>query len=135
MVYIETMRLMAHYIDGLNGAYVIGPFSLAGLLMGATEAAIATVTEPELLHEVLRFCSGVISRYARELERAGADMLAILEPSASFLLFVARAVSRVCRPVPHADHRDALLRADPPRVCGQTTYLLGRDGGDGRPGS
>lgn len=121
MVYIETMRLMAHYIDGLNGAYVIGPFSLAGLLMGATEAAIATVTEPELLHEVLRFCSGVISRYARELERAGADMLAILEPSASFLSpeqfreFAGQYLTQIietlsCVPILH--------------VCGQTTYLL-----------
>ncbi len=86
MVYVETMRLMARYIDGLNGAYVIGPFSLAGLLMGATEAAMATMTEPGLLHQVLRFCSGVISRYARALERAGADMVVILEPSASFRL-------------------------------------------------
>jgi uroporphyrinogen decarboxylase len=85
MVYVETMRLMSRYIDALKGAYVIGPFSLAGLLMGATEAAMATVMEPDLLHQVLRFCSGVISRYARELERAGADTVAILEPSASFL--------------------------------------------------
>ncbi len=85
MVYVETMRLMSRYIDALKCAYVIGPFSLAGLLMGATEAAMATVMEPDLLHQVLRFCSGVISRYARELERAGADTVAILEPSASFL--------------------------------------------------
>ena len=84
-VYIETMRLMARYLDVLKGGYVIGPFSLAGLLMGASEAAMATVTEPELLHAVLRFTSGVVSRYARALERAGADTIAILEPSASFL--------------------------------------------------
>ncbi len=121
MVYVETMRLMANFLEGLKGAYVIGPFSLAGLLMGATEAAIATVTEPELLHEVLRFCSGVISRYARELERAGADTVAILEPSASFLSpkqfreFAGRYVREII---------ETLSSVPILHICGQTTPLL-----------
>lgn len=83
--FVETMRLMAQDLNTLRGGYVIGPFSLAGLMMGATEAAMATVTDPATLHAVLRFCSGVIARYARALEQAGADMIAILEPTASFL--------------------------------------------------
>ncbi len=121
MVYVETMRLMARYIDGLNGAYVIGPFSLAGLLMGATEAAMATMTEPGLLHQVLRFCSGVISRYARALERAGADMVVILEPSASFLSprqfreFAGRYVQEII---------GTLTTVPILHICGQTTPLL-----------
>lgn len=84
-VYIETMRLMARYLDVLKGGYVIGPFSLTGLLMGASEGAMATVMAPDLLHAVLSFSSGVIGRYARALERAGADAIAILEPTASLL--------------------------------------------------
>lgn len=120
-VYVETMRLMSRYMDTLNGGYVIGPFSLAGLLMGASEAAMASMTDPALLHAVLRFCSGVISRYARALARAGADMIAILEPSASFLSpalfreFPLRYLQEIintldCVPILH--------------VCGQTTHLL-----------
>lgn len=121
MVYVETMRLMARYIDGLNGAYVIGPLSLAGLLMGATEAAMATMTEPALLHQVLRFCSGVISRYARALERAGADMVVILEPSASFLSprqfreFAGRYLQEII---------GTLTTVPILHICGQTTPLL-----------
>ncbi|MFP3897163.1 MAG: uroporphyrinogen decarboxylase family protein [Anaerolineales bacterium] len=84
-VYIETMRLMARYLDVLKGGYVIGPFSLTGLLMGASEAAMATVMDPDLLHAVLSFASGVIGRYARALERAGADAITVLEPTASLL--------------------------------------------------
>jgi uroporphyrinogen decarboxylase len=120
-VYIETMRLMARYLDVLKGGYVIGPFSLAGLLMGASEAAMATVTEPALLHAVLRFTSGVVSRYARALERAGADMIAILEPSASFLS------PRHFREFAgqYLQETISTLRTVPIlHICGQTTHLL-----------
>jgi len=54
-VYIETMRLMSRYLDSIKGAYITGPFTLAGLLLGASEAAMATVTDPELMTAVLRF--------------------------------------------------------------------------------
>jgi uroporphyrinogen decarboxylase len=120
-VYIETMRLMARYLDVLKGGYVIGPFSLAGLLLGATEAAMATVMDPQLLHAVLRFSSGVVSRYARALERAGADMIAILEPTASFLSpaqfreFAGRYLQDII----------STLRTVPIlHVCGQTSNLI-----------
>ncbi|MCE5260182.1 MAG: uroporphyrinogen decarboxylase family protein [Chloroflexi bacterium] len=120
-VFVETMRLMSRYMDTLNGGYVIGPFSLAGLLMGASEAAIASVTDPALLHEVLRFCSGVISRYARALVRAGADMIAILEPSASFLS------PALFREFPLRYLQEIMSTLDCVsilHVCGQTTHLL-----------
>jgi uroporphyrinogen decarboxylase len=120
-VFVETMRLMSRYLDTLNGGYVIGPFSLAGLLMGASEAAIASVTEPELLHAVLRFCSGVISRYARALVRAGADMIAILEPSASFLS------PALFREFPLRYLQEIMSTLDTVsilHVCGQTTRLI-----------
>ncbi len=120
-VYIETMRLMGRYLDVLKGGYVIGPFSLAGLLLGASDAAMATVTDPQLLHAVLRFSSGVISRYARALERAGADMIAILEPTASFLSpaqfreFAGRYVREIISTL-----KTVLIL----HVCGQTSHLI-----------
>lgn len=120
-VFVETMRLMARHMDTLNGGYVIGPFSLAGLLMGASDAAIASVTNPELLHAVMRFCSGVISRYARALVRAGADMIAILEPSASFLspaLFREFPLRYLQEIINTLDCVSIL------HVCGQTTRLI-----------
>jgi len=120
-VYVETMRLMARYLDSIKGAYVTGPFTLAGLLMGASEAAMATVTDPELLTAVLHFASGVIARYARALERAGADIVCILEPTASFLSpqkfaqFAQPYITEIIQtlgtiPVLH--------------ICGQTTHLI-----------
>jgi len=120
-VYIETMRLMSHYMGGIKGGFVIGPFSLAGLLLGASDAAMATMDDPELLHAVLRFSSGVVSRYARALERAGADAIAVLEPSASFLSpqqfreFSGRYVAEVFGTLTSV----TILHA-----CGNTTRLL-----------
>ena len=120
-VYIETMHLMARYLDVLKCGYVIGPFTLAGLLMGASDASMATVMTPELLHQVLGFAAGVISRYARALDRAGADLIAILEPTASFLspkafkTFSGRYVSEII----------SSIQAIPVlHICGQTTKLI-----------
>ncbi|NLG80295.1 MAG: hypothetical protein GX492_10835 [Firmicutes bacterium] len=82
---IKTMELMKDRIDVPRGGYVIGPFTLAGLLMGASELATATITDPELVHGVVGFCKDVCVRYARALADAGADIIAILEPTATFL--------------------------------------------------
>ena len=82
---IRAMELMKERLDVPRGGYVIGPFTLAGLLMGASELAMATITDPDLVHGVVGFCTDVCVRYARALAAAGADMTAILEPTATFL--------------------------------------------------
>ncbi|MDI7247232.1 MAG: uroporphyrinogen decarboxylase family protein [Bacillota bacterium] len=82
---IRAMELMKERLDVPRGGYVIGPFTLAGLLMGASELAMATITDPDLVHGVVGFCTDVCVRYARALAAAGADMIAILEPTATFL--------------------------------------------------
>ncbi len=84
-VFIETVKLMKRHLNSWCGGYVIGPYTLAALMIGATETAIATIDNPALLHETLTFTTYVISRYANALANAGADMVAILEPSAVML--------------------------------------------------
>lgn len=84
-VFIETMKLMKRHLNVLCGGYVVGPYTLAALMMGATETAIATIENPQLLHETLTFTTYVIARYANALASAGADMVAILDPSAVML--------------------------------------------------
>ncbi len=83
--YIETMQMMAQNIpDCPKAGYVTGPFTLAGLLMGASEIAIATIENPDLVYAALELAEEVIARYAQELVRAGAEAIAILEPTATF---------------------------------------------------
>ncbi|NDJ76968.1 MAG: hypothetical protein GYB65_11995 [Chloroflexi bacterium] len=84
-VFIETVKLVKRHLNVWCGGYVIGPYTLAALMMGATETAIATIDNPDLLHETLTFTTYVITRYANALAAAGADTVAILEPSAVML--------------------------------------------------
>ncbi|MBN1901126.1 uroporphyrinogen decarboxylase family protein [Candidatus Sumerlaeota bacterium] len=85
--YVETVKLMCiGFPDSiLKGAYVIGPYSLAALLMGAEEAALATILSQEDMHAICRFTTEKIQEYIRLLIAAGAQVIGILEPSAVML--------------------------------------------------
>jgi len=120
-VFIETLRLMSQYLNILRGGYCIGPFTLAGLMIGATDVALATIENPDLLHKTLRFCTHVISRYAAALCQAGADIVAILEPTAvmlsprQFREFSGQYVAQIV---------DSLEAMPVLHICGNTTHLL-----------
>lgn len=85
--YVETLKLMSIGLPEsvLRGAYVIGPYSLAALLMGADEAALATLLKPDDLELVCQFTTEKIQEYVRLLIAAGAQAICILEPSAVML--------------------------------------------------
>ena len=85
--YVETTKLMSIGFpkEILRGAYVIGPYSLAGLIMGAGEAAMATILDPDKLTTLCEFTTEKIQEYVRLLIGAGAQIICILEPSAVML--------------------------------------------------
>jgi uroporphyrinogen decarboxylase len=119
-VFLETMRLLSRRLSVPKGAYVIGPFTLAGLMMGANDIALDTLDRPEVVHAVVNFAERVIIDYASALVGAGANLIAILEPTACFLSpqafreFSGRSVANIIR------HIDAIAVL---HVCGQTTNL------------
>ncbi len=84
---VQTMQLMNIGLpDSIaRGAYVAGPYSLAALIMGADEAAISTLLEPDKLHQLCRLATESIQQYIRLLIGAGAEVICILEPSAGML--------------------------------------------------
>jgi uroporphyrinogen decarboxylase len=85
--YVETMKLMRIGLPDsvLKGAYVTGPYTLAALMMGADEAAMATVLRADELHAVCEFTTERIQEYVRLLIAAGAQVICVLEPSAVML--------------------------------------------------
>ncbi len=105
------------------GGYVIGPFTLAGQLMGVTEAAMATLDDPEFVKGVVEVCYNAIERYAESLAAVGADPIVVLEPSAVMLSpsqfdeFSAPAIRRLVERVP------AMLIL---HVCGNSAHLVDR---------
>lgn len=84
--YVETVRLMKNLSQNiLHGAYVTGPYTLAGLIMGSDEAALASIMNTEYLHRICNIVTKKILNYADLLINAGADVICILEPSAVML--------------------------------------------------
>ena len=119
--YLDIIRMMKANLNILKGAYIIGPFTLAGLMIGATEIALATIDDPDLVHAAAEFSTGVIIRYAQALVEAGADMVAILEPTATFISpqafrnFSGQYVRRI------VDELDTISLL---HICGNTKHLI-----------
>ena len=118
--FVETVRLLARKLDIPVCAYVSGPFTLAGLMIGAGDIAMATIDSPQIVHATVNFCEHVIIDYAKALQKAGANMICILDPTAvmlspaAFSEFAGRSIENLVR---HLDTRTIL------HVCGNTEHL------------
>jgi len=106
--YVETVKLMSIGLPEkvMKGAYVTGPYTVAALIMGAQEAAMATVTKPKELHTLCDVMTDKIQEYVRLLISAGAEVICILEPSAvmlgpkqfhQFSTYYVRHINQSCR--------------------------------------
>ena len=85
-VFVETCKkLKIEFSDKWVLGYILGPFSIAGRLMGMTEISIALKLEPELVHQVLEKVTALIEKYAYALLDTGIDGLVILEPASGML--------------------------------------------------
>jgi len=121
-VFLETVRQLRAKLDTLVGAYVIGSFTLAGLMMGANDIALATIDAPDVVHATVNFCERVVIDYAKALQRAGGQVICILDPTAFFLSpeayweFAGASMRNVVR---HIDGGATVLH-----ICGNTTHLI-----------
>lgn len=66
-------------------AGVIGPYSLAGRLMGMTEIMMNCYIAPEMVHTTLEKATEFILSYIQEYKNAGADGVVMAEPAAGLL--------------------------------------------------
>jgi uroporphyrinogen decarboxylase len=123
VAYIKTMELMKRSISVPCAAYVAGPFTLAGLLMGASDIAMATITDPKLVHQTVKFAQSICIRYSHALAETGADMIVVLEPTATFLS--PRSFATFCgmyvREIIEAAGMAEMMIL---HICGDTKHLL-----------
>ena len=120
-VFPEVVTSLKEQSDAKICAYVCGPFTLAGLLMGATEILMASYDDGQSVKEISSFCEGIIKTYSKKLEDCGADAICILDPTAVMLSpdtfadfagdYVKRLVDELNVPV--------ILH-----ICGNTTHLI-----------
>ncbi len=124
--YVETIKLMRlNFSDKiLIGSYLTGPYTLAGLLLGATNAAILSITNPDYLNHICEILIEKILDYARLLISAGAQIICVLEPSAvmlgseQFELFSVNYVKKIS--VLCNDTSIAVVY----HICGNTMHLI-----------
>jgi uroporphyrinogen decarboxylase len=73
-IYLETVVKLRRLPDEpLVLAECIGPFSLAGRLVGLSEACELTLTDPDLMHLLLEKSTELLTAYVKVLKAAGAD--------------------------------------------------------------
>lgn len=120
-LFLNVVENLAERYSLAVGAYVIGPFSLVGELMGLENLCLNLMMKPASVHKFLDFVFRVIKDYAKALLTAGADVVAILEPSAvilspkQFAEFSGRYISRL---VSELGNKFML------HICGNSTHLL-----------
>jgi len=120
-VVLKAVRLLSQNLGLAVGSGGIGPFTLAGELIGTERAALAVYTEPDFLHAVLRSATEVVISYQLAQIASGSDTVIIGEPTGSILSprhfreFAAGYLTRIIKklPVPVTLH-----------ICGDCAHLL-----------
>jgi len=127
-VFAEVADKMARELPGKRGSYVIGPLSLAGELVGVTDLCMKLIEEPDFAESVIDFCSRVVSEYSRALIDHGADMIAVLEPTA--VLLSKRQFKRFA--LPYFERlRSELSKPLIYHICGDTEHIVEPMGASG----
>jgi uroporphyrinogen decarboxylase len=121
-VFIEVMEKITKKYSIIKGGYVIGPFTMAGELMGANDIAMQVMLNPELVAELVNFSLEVISEYANALFNAGADAIAVLEPLAVILSskkYKEFSLYPFKKLVSNLNNKPLILH-----ICGNTNHLI-----------
>ena len=85
-LYIEAIGEVCGIItDRPVFAGVIGPFSLAGRLMGVSDALVNCYTEPDMVHKVMEKATEFIIKYINAYKAVGADGVVMAEPLTGIL--------------------------------------------------
>ncbi|MCK5811507.1 MAG: uroporphyrinogen decarboxylase family protein [Clostridiales bacterium] len=128
-VFIDVMKKMSDSLSIIKGAHVIGPFTLAGELLGVSELTMNTILDPSIVHECLNFTVEVITDYINELFEAGADVVSVLEPTAMMISptqYEEFSLAPFKKILSNVNNKPLILH-----ICGDTTHLIERMGTSG----
>jgi uroporphyrinogen decarboxylase len=127
-VFVDTTRKLVEAVGDshLVSSYVIGPFTLAGHLLGVDSLLELTVEDPEKAIATTALCAELIQPYIDALASAGSHNIIILEPTASasiisprfFKKFVVPSLSKLNHQIKSQGAFATL------HICGQTTKIL-----------
>lgn len=127
--FIRAAELMKENIDGSKtavGAYITGPFTLAGQLMGMETLFENMILHPESFEQVLKKTGEVTGVMGEKYKKLGLDLVIVLDPMASPDLISPRHFRTMVKPF----IKRVVQMMNPPHalivlhICGDTTSIL-----------
>ena len=126
--YLNVIRKLANTLPGLHGGFLIGPFSLAGLFMGVEKLAMAIMDNPEFIRRLIDVLTHHLQRLAVAQVESGADIIAILEPTA--MLVSAAQFDKFVKPAIQKTI-EGLESMTLLHICGNSNHLIEEMAGTG----
>lgn len=83
--YLESIRLISCNIDKPQMVALVGPYTLAGELIGVENLMRSTLKHPEFIEALMDFAEEAVLRFARLAVAAGGKALQISEPTAGLI--------------------------------------------------
>ncbi len=85
LVFVDATKQLVNRVgrSHLVSTYIIGPFTLAGHLIGVESLLEHTIEDPELTMKVVNHCQDMLEPLVEAYIAAGAHNVVILEPTAS----------------------------------------------------
>jgi len=101
-----------------------GPVTIAGHMIGTETLLLMMITEPETVHKFTKVAAQMEKEYQKALAAAGADVIAMSDPSASTDMMSAEMFDEFAKPYikecwPESGDAKKILH-----ICGNTTVLL-----------
>lgn len=127
-VFVETTKQLVRQVGKthLVSSYVIGPFTLAGQLLGAETLLELAMENPEEAAFVVKECRRIIEPYVEELLNAGSHNIVILEPTGSSSVISPDWFVKYC--APNVKSLISFIKSRGARatlhICGNTTKIL-----------
>lgn len=127
-VFVKSTRLLSKAVGDshLVSSYIIGPFTLAGHLLGVAKLLETTLEDKASVQDFVSSCRSILTPYLNQLIEAGAHNIVILEPTASnsvispqyFRDFSAPYIQRMITQI-HSNGAAATLH-----ICGKTNQIV-----------
>lgn len=121
-VFVDTMKKMSASLPTVKGAYVIGPFTLAGELNGVNDILTNCVLHPEFVLDLVDFSTTVVKEYTENLFEAGADSVCVLDPTSMMLspkMYEQFSLTAFQQISEYVNNKPLILH-----ICGDTTHLV-----------
>ncbi|TFG14121.1 hypothetical protein EU537_04170 [Candidatus Thorarchaeota archaeon] len=127
-VFVESSKKLYSDIGSthLVSSYIIGPFTLAGHLLGVEKLLTETFENPDGVDNAVESCVKILEPYLRELLATGSHNIAVLEPSASNSIISPRYFKRFS--APHLKNMNDIIHSEGAyatlHICGDTNRII-----------